>query len=72
VDSDEFPFSSYGTSLLYSYVFMLGGFDPSLFSSIYLEPFAVFLSTIFMLIVSILLLNLLIALVSYLRRYRYV
>ena len=43
---------------------MLGGYDPEAFDGLTLKPFGLFLSCIFMLIVSILLLNLLIALMG--------
>lgn len=43
---------------------MLGGFDPSAFDGLYLIKYSIFLSCIYMLIVSILLLNLLIALMG--------
>mmetsp|Transcript_6927 Transcript_6927/g.11575 ORF Transcript_6927/g.11575 Transcript_6927/m.11575 type:complete len:132 (-) Transcript_6927:65-460(-) len=43
---------------------MLGGYDPLGFDGLPLERFAVFLSTFFMLLVSLLLLNLLIALMG--------
>ena len=63
-DDAELPFGTIEASLLNSFVFMLGGFDPSAFQTTYLAHFAVALSCIYMLIVSILLLNLLIALMG--------
>ena len=57
-------FDTIGGTLLNSYVFMLGGFDPTQFAGSPVEGFAVFLSVIFMLIVSIILLNLLIAIMG--------
>eukprot|EP01032_Pedospumella_encystans_P017121 gene17121-19520_t len=58
------PFGTIQDSLLNSYVFMLGGFDPSAFEGTPLNGFATALSCFYMLIVSILLLNLLIALMG--------
>jgi transient receptor potential cation channel subfamily V member 6 len=58
------PFGTFRSSLLNSFVFMLGNFDPSAFEGNVLHGFAVFLSCVYMLIVSILLLNLLIALMG--------
>ena len=58
------PFATIKGSLIGSFTFMLGGYDASYFNGLKLESFAVFLSTMFMLIVSILLLNLLIALMG--------
>jgi WD40 repeat protein len=58
------PFGTIEASLLNSFVFMLGGYDPTAFHGIYLVRFAIALSAIYMLIVSILLLNLLIALMG--------
>eukprot|EP00388_Colpodella_angusta_P035216 GDKK01035312.1.p1 GENE.GDKK01035312.1~~GDKK01035312.1.p1 ORF type:complete len:290 (+),score=62.54 GDKK01035312.1:100-870(+) len=63
VDRD-LPFGTIENSLLNSYVFMLGGFDPSAFEGSPLNRFAIALSCFYMLIVSILLLNLLIALMG--------
>ena len=58
---EENSFSSMDQSLLLSFTFMLGEYDPFAFTGAKLESFAVFLSTIYMMILSILLLNLLIA-----------
>jgi len=63
VDRD-LPFGTIENSLLNSYVFMLGGFDPSAFEGSPLNRFAIALSCLYMLIVWILLLNLLIALMG--------
>lgn len=63
-DPSTNPFSTIPNSLLNSFTFMLGGYDPFAFSNAPLESFALFLSCIYMLIVSILLLNLLIALMG--------
>jgi len=61
---EELPFATVGSSFLNSFSFMLGGYDPLGFDGLPLERFAVFLSTFFMLLVSLLLLNLLIALMG--------
>jgi hypothetical protein len=58
------PFATFEGSLLNSFVFMLGGFDPTAFADTRLYRFAIALSCLYMLIVSILLLNLLIALMG--------
>jgi hypothetical protein len=58
------PFSTFEGAVLYSFVFLLGGFDPTLFEGIPLYRFAIAMSSIYMIIVSILLLNLLIALMG--------
>jgi hypothetical protein len=58
------PFSTYEGSVLYSFTFLLGNFDPSLFEGVPLYRFAIAMSSIYMIIVSILLLNLLIALMG--------
>ena len=63
-EDSELPFGKLDNSLLNSFSFMLGGYDPEGFAGAKLESFALFLSTIYMLIVSILLLNLLIALMG--------
>ena len=63
-DDSSLPFGSIGGSLLNSFVFMLGGFDPTAFNGLSLAPFAIAMSCLYMLIVSILLLNLLIALMG--------
>lgn len=61
---DDLPFATVGNSFLNSFSFMLGNFDPQGFEGLPLERFAVLLSTFFMLLVSLLLLNLLIALMG--------
>jgi transient receptor potential cation channel subfamily V member 6 len=63
-DPSTNPFATIQSSLLNSFSFMLGGYDPLAFESIPLESFALLLSCLYMLIVSILLLNLLIALMG--------
>jgi WD40 repeat protein len=63
-DDSQLPFGTMQSSLINSYVFMLGGYDPSAFEDVQLRKFAVFLSAIYMLIVNILILNLLIALMG--------
>jgi len=57
-------FNTIDGTLINSFSFMLGGFDPGAFAGIEVEGFAQFLSVIFMLIVSLLLLNLLIAIMG--------
>ena len=61
---DDLPFATVGNSFLNSFSYMLGNFDPLGFDGLPLERFAIFLSTFFMLLVSLLLLNLLIALMG--------
>lgn len=63
-DDIDYQFSTIKGSLIGSFTFMLGGYDASNFTGIDLEDFAVLLSALYMLIVSILLLNLLIALMG--------
>jgi WD40 repeat protein len=63
-DPSTNPFSTIPSSLLNSFSFMLGGYDPLAFDSVPLESFALLLSCLYMLIVSILLLNLLIAMMG--------
>ena len=58
------PFYTFRGSLVYSFTFMLGGYDPTSFQETSLEDFGVFLSAVYMVIVAILLLNLLIALMA--------
>ena len=58
------PFGTFENSVLNSFVFMLGGYDPSAFIGTRLYKFALGLSCLYMIIVSILLLNLLIALMG--------
>jgi hypothetical protein len=59
-----YQFSSIKGSLIGSFTFMLGGYDASNFEGLDMEGFTVLLSALYMLIVSILLLNLLIALMG--------
>ena len=61
---DELPFATVSSSFLHSFSFMLGEYDAQSFDGLPLERFAVFLSTFFMVLVSLLLLNLLIALMG--------
>lgn len=61
---NSLAFSTVPGTLINSFAFMLGGFDPSAFTSARLSGFAAMLSVVFMLIVAILLLNLLIALMG--------
>ena len=58
------PFGTFENSVLNSFVFMLGGYDPSAFIGTRLYKFALGLSCLYMIIVAILLLNLLIALMG--------
>jgi hypothetical protein len=57
-------FSNVDGALLNSFSFMLGNFDTSAFDGLSLQSYGIFLSVIYMLIVSLLLLNLLIALMG--------
>lgn len=59
-----YQFSTIRGSLIGSFTFMLGGYDATNFSGLEMEGFVVLLSALYMLIVSILLLNLLIALMG--------
>lgn len=63
-DVEGLSFSTIDGSLITSFTFMLGGYDNKVFEGTSLYSFSVFLSCIYMLIVSILLLNLLIALMG--------
>jgi WD40 repeat protein len=63
-DPSTNPFATIPSSLINSFSFMLGGYDPLAFDSVPLESFALLLSCVYMLIVSILLLNLLIAMMG--------
>lgn len=57
-------YSSMKGGMLQSFQFMLGGYDPLQFSDTYQEEFAIFVSVLFMVIISIILLNLLISLMG--------
>jgi hypothetical protein len=58
------PFSTFEGAMLYSFVFLLGGYDPTAFEGVPLYRLGIALSAIYMIIVSVLLLNLLIALMG--------
>ncbi|KAJ1431447.1 hypothetical protein B484DRAFT_302683, partial [Ochromonadaceae sp. CCMP2298] len=57
-------FSTIGGTLINSFSFMLGGFDSEAFADTPVESFAILLSVLFMVFVSIILLNLLIAIMG--------
>jgi ABC-type dipeptide/oligopeptide/nickel transport system permease component len=60
----EYAFAGVTGSLLITYVFMLGGFDPAAFDGLPAEEYSVLLAVLFTVLVTILLLNLLIALMG--------
>jgi WD40 repeat protein len=65
-ESNNSPFANIDDSLVVSFVFMLGGYDTSGFEDLPqpMKSYGLFLSAVYMMIVSILLLNLLIALMG--------